>query len=47
MRAAFILLGVVLIPILLFLMALGIRERWRALLRRIEPKPRVDEKPLS
>jgi len=46
LRAAFILLGVVLIPVLLFLMAFGIRERWRALLRRIEPKPRDDEKPL-
>jgi hypothetical protein len=45
LRAALIVMGVVLVPILLFLMAFGIRERWRALLRRIEPKPRDDEKP--
>ena len=44
LHAAFILLGVALIPTLLFLMAFGVRERWRALLRRIEPKPRDDEK---
>jgi len=46
LRAAVVVIGVVLVPILLFLMAFGIRERWRALLRRIEPKPRDDEQPL-
>jgi hypothetical protein len=45
LRAALIVMGVVLIPILLFLLAFGIRERWRALLLRIEPKARDDEKP--